>query len=167
MVWVAFVAAAVVGTATPADVSAQSSAEVTFHKAIEPILQRSCQNCHREDSVAPMSLLNYEQTRPWARSIARLTAVGQRQGVMPPWYLEKNIGIQGYKKDPSLTDEEIAMIGEWADNGAPRGNPADAPEPINWASGGWTIGDPDLVTCLLYTSPSPRDGLLSRMPSSA
>ena len=148
MVWVAFVAAAVVGTAATADVSAQSSDEVTFHKDIEPILQRSCQNCHREDSVAPMSLLNYEQTRPWARSIARRTAVGPRQGVMPPWYLEKNIGIQGYKKDPSLTDEEIAMIGEWADNGAPRGNPADAPEPIDWSTGGWTIGEPDLVTVL-------------------
>ena len=70
---------------------------VTFHKDIEPILQRSCQNCHREESVAPMSLLTYADARPWARAMKRRTAMGPRAGVMPPWYVERDIGIQDYK----------------------------------------------------------------------
>ena len=151
IVGTALFAFAVVGTATTADLSAQSAAEmgeVTFHKNIEPILQRSCQNCHRQESVAPMELITYEQVRPWARAMKRRTSIGPRMGVMPPWYLEKDIGIQGFKYDPSLSDEEIAMIGHWADNGAPRGNPADAPPPRDFASGGWTIGEPDLVTVM-------------------
>ena len=46
---------------------------------------------------------------------------------MPPWYVEKNIGIQQFQNDPSLSDDEIATIAKWADSGAPRGNPADMP----------------------------------------
>ena len=111
-------------------------AEVTFHRDIEPILQRSCQNCHREASVAPMSLLTYAQARPWARAMKRRTAMGPRAGVMPPWYIERDIGIQEFKLDPSLSDEEVAMIAAWADNGAPQGNPADAPTPRDFGEGG-------------------------------
>ena len=81
--------------------------EVTYAKDIAPILQRSCQNCHRPESVAPMSLLSYEQVRPWARSIKTRVSIGPKAGVMPPWYAEKNIGIQKYKNDPSLSEEEI------------------------------------------------------------
>src|SRR5262245_54902719 len=65
--------------------------EVTFAKDIAPILQRSCQNCHRSDGVAPMSLMTYEEVRPWARSIKQRTGIGPRAGVMPPWYIVKNI----------------------------------------------------------------------------
>src|SRR5207344_1407078 len=100
---------------------------VTFTKDIAPILQRSCQNCHRPDGVAPMSLVSYEEVRPYARAIKQRTSIGPHRGVMPPWYVEKNIGIQRYKDDPSLSDAEIAKIGTWADNGTPLGNPADAP----------------------------------------
>src|SRR6188474_892914 len=81
---------------------------VTFAKHIAPILQRSCQNCHRADGVAPMSLVTYEEVRPWARAIKTRTGLGPKAGVMPPWYVEKNIGIQGFKQDPSLSDGEIA-----------------------------------------------------------
>src|SRR5437762_399412 len=109
------------------------SGEVTFTKDIAPILQRSCQNCHRPDGVAPMSLLTYEDGRPWARAIKQRTSIGPHRGVMPPWYVEKNVGIQKYKDDPSLSDAEIAKIGKWADNGAPRGNPADMPPPLKFA----------------------------------
>ncbi|MEE2637556.1 MAG: hypothetical protein VYE68_10020 [Acidobacteriota bacterium] len=144
-----------VGIGAPAAAHAQSTAgvgfdpaAVTFHKDIEPILQRSCQNCHREESVAPMSLLTYEQTRPWARSMKRRTGMGRRAGVMPPWYVEQNIGIQEYKFDPSLSDTEVAMMAAWADNGAPRGNLEDAPPPRDFGDGGWTIGEPDLITVL-------------------
>ncbi len=120
--------------------------EVTFTKHIAPILQRSCENCHRPDGVAPMSLRTYEEVRPWARAIKQRTGIGPQAGVMPPWYVEKNIGIQHFKNDPSLSADEIAMIAKWADSGAPRGNPADMPPPRVWSDATkWTIGEPDLV----------------------
>ena len=78
---------------------------VTFTKDIAPILQRSCQNCHRPNSLAPMSLLTYEQVRPYAAAIKRRTSIRSKQGTMPPWYIEKGIGIQHYKNDISLSDE--------------------------------------------------------------
>jgi hypothetical protein len=120
--------------------------EVTFTRDIAPILQRSCQNCHRPDGVAPMSLITYEDVRPWARAIKTRTSIGPKAGVMPPWYIEKNVGIQKYKNDPSLSDLEIAKIAKWADSGAPRGNPADMPAPKSFAGDdSWAIGTPDLV----------------------
>ena len=78
--------------------------DVTFTKDIAPILQRSCQTCHRPGGVAPMSLVSYDDVRPWARAIKQRTGIGPHAGVMPPWYIEKNIGIQQYKDDPSLSD---------------------------------------------------------------
>jgi hypothetical protein len=136
------------GTSVAGQTAADDHTDVTFNKDIAPILQRSCQTCHRPDSVAPMSLLTYQQARPWARAMKMRTSVGPRAGVMPPWYVEENIGIQRYKNNPSLSDEEIAMIGAWADNGAPEGNPADLPAPIDWNVSAWTIGEPDLITVL-------------------
>src|SRR5687767_5961180 len=118
--------------------SAQSAVadkpDVTFAKHIAPILQRSCQRCHRPDGGAPMALITYEQVRPWARAIKTRTGMGPRAGVMPPWFVEKNIGIQGFKHDPSLGDAEIAAIAKWADTGAPRGNPADMPTPPDFTT---------------------------------
>ena len=135
--------------AMPLGLSAQQAAapsDVTFTKDIAPILQRSCQNCHRPDGVAPMALVNYEDVRPWARAIKQRTGVGPHAGVMPPWYVEKNIGIQQFKDDPSLSDEEIAKIARWADGGAPRGNPADMPPARVWDDPrAWHIGTPDLI----------------------
>jgi hypothetical protein len=132
-------------TATTAN--GQSTPEtVTFAKHIAPILQRSCQNCHRPDGVAPMPLVTYEDVRPWARSIKTRTSIGPKAGVMPPWYIEKNIGIQAYKNDPSLSPSEIALIAKWADSGAPRGNDADMPKPREFEDANvWTIGTPDLI----------------------
>lgn len=120
--------------------------QVTFSKHIAPILQRSCQHCHRPNGVAPMSLITYEETRPWARAIKHRTGLGPRAGVMPPWYIEKNVGIQHYKDDPSLSEVEIATIAKWADTGAARGNPEDMPPPLVFSDGGeWRIGKPDIV----------------------
>ena len=136
------------GTALAGQTAASDHPEVTFTKDIAPILQRSCQTCHRPDSVAPMSLLTYQQARPWARAMKMRTSLGPRAGVMPPWYIETNIGIQHYKNDPSLSEEEIAKIGAWADSGAPEGNPADMPAPLDWNTSAWTIGEPDLITVL-------------------
>jgi hypothetical protein len=132
--------------AGPAAAQTPPPSDVTFSRDIVPILQRSCQTCHRPDGVAPMSLLTYEEVRPWARAIKQRTGIGPRAGVMPPWYIEKNIGIQHYKDDPSLSEAEIAKIAKWADSGAPRGNPADEPAPLKFSDGGdWRIGQPDLV----------------------
>src|SRR4030081_2746981 len=77
--------------------------KVTFSKDIAPILQRSCQSCHHPNSVAPMSLVSYEEVRPWARSIKLRTGLRNRPDAMPPWYIEKDIGIQQFKDDMSLS----------------------------------------------------------------
>ena len=115
---------------------------VTFTKDVAPIVQRSCQTCHRPGAVAPMSLLTYEDVRPWARSIK--TKVTNRE--MPPWHIDRNIGITKFKNDPSLTDQEIATIAKWVDAGAPRGNPADMPPPRKFEElDQWFIGKPDIV----------------------
>ena len=145
---VILIGVASIGTALAEQTAADDHPDVTFTKDIAPILQRSCQTCHRPDSVAPMSLLTYQQARPWARAMKMRTSLGPRAGVMPPWYVEENIGIQHYKNDPSLSDEEIAAIAAWADNGAPEGNPADTPPPIDWSTSAWSIGEPDLITVL-------------------
>src|ERR1700730_13295932 len=97
----------------PAGQVAPTGDSVTFTKDIAHILQRSCQDCHRPDSVAPMSLLTYEDARPWARSIRTRTALRNRRGAMPPFFVERNLGIQKFKNDPSLSDEEIAKIAKW------------------------------------------------------
>ncbi len=120
-------------------------AEVTFTKDIAPILQRSCENCHRPDGAGPMSLVTYQEVRRYAARIRERTAIRDRMGAMPPWYVEKDIGIQHYKNDPSLSDEDLARIQAWVDNGAPEGNAADMPAPRTWSDGTqWTVR-PDLV----------------------
>ena len=120
--------------------------QVTFAKDIAPILQRSCQRCHRPDALAPMSLIDYEEVRPWARSMKYRTGLRDKPGAMPPWYVEKDIGVQRFKNDPSLSDGEIAKIAAWADSGAPRGDPADMPAPVAFVDvDDWEIGQPDLI----------------------
>jgi hypothetical protein len=120
--------------------TAQSA--VTFAKDVAPILQKSCQNCHRPGQMAPMSLLTYQDVRPWARSIKQ--RVVDRQ--MPPWGIDPHVGIQRFKNDPSLRDDEIETIVKWVDAGAPMGNPADLPKPREFDdSDRWHIGQPDLI----------------------
>lgn len=131
--------------AAPAAVFAQAD-QITFHKDIEPILQRSCQSCHRDGGVGPMPLVSYDQVAPFAGLIEYKTAIRDRAGAMPPWYVEKGIGIQEFKNDVSLTDEEIAAISTWARSGTPKGNEADAPAALVFDdSVKWTAGEPDLV----------------------
>ncbi len=138
---------AMVAVASPAPAFAgEVPEEPTFSKDIAPILQRSCQKCHRPSSLAPMSLITYEEVRPWARSIKYRTGLRDKPGVMPPWYIEKNIGIQDFKDDWSLSDDEVLTIARWADNGAPQGDPAEMPEPPPFIDvDEWEIGQPDLV----------------------
>src|SRR6266850_166113 len=130
-----------------ADSTTPARPEVTFAKDVVPILQRSCQNCHRPGSVAPFSLLTYEDARPWAKSIKN--RVAKRE--MPPWTLDKNVGIQEFKNDISLNDDEIAKVVKWVDSGAPMGNAADMPkarvfdDPRIWHIGN---GKPDLIVSM-------------------
>ena len=146
-------AAGMVSTLAAVPTAAQSAAPaggaglITFARHIAPILQRSCQQCHNPEGGAPMSLMTYEEARPWARMIKQRTAMGPRAGVMPPWFVEKNIGIQRYKSDISLSQAEIDTIANWADSGAPLGNVADLPPATTSPMGedGWLLGKPDLI----------------------
>ena len=132
--------------------SAQSAdQEVTFNRDIMPILQESCQECHRADGIGPMSLMSYMEVRPWAPLIEY--KVVNRQ--MPPWHIDRNIGIQQFKNDISLSDEQVAKISAWVKAGSPEGNPADLPPPREFAdSTAWSIGEPDVVVAWEYTVPA-------------
>src|SRR5712691_9086652 len=135
-------ALAIAATGASAQQAAPALAQVTFTKDVAPILYRSCVRCHRPDEIAPMSLLTYNDARPWARSIKERVLKHE----MPPWFLDKTIGIQKYQNDPSLTDEEIATIVKWVDGGALQGNAADMPPmPALEDLSTWRIGKPDLV----------------------
>jgi hypothetical protein len=132
----------------PVIAAAQSSKPTpTFTKDVARIFQEKCESCHRPDSIAPMSLVTYEETRPWARSIKNRVAARQ----MPPWHIDKTIGIQHYQNDRSLSDEQIDTIVRWVDGGAPKGDVKDMPAPVKWADDNvWNFaplfgGPPDLI----------------------
>ena len=104
-----------------------SSQEVTYARDVAPIIQENCQQCHMEGSIAPIHLTNYDEARRYARRIR--TKVTDR--VMPPWHLDRTVGIQEFKNDRSLTDEEIETIVTWVDNGTPFGDETDLPAPLD------------------------------------
>jgi hypothetical protein len=117
-------------------------AQPTYAKDIAPIFQAKCTQCHHAGTGAPMSLTTFEEVRPWARSIR--TRVSSRE--MPPWHLDKTVGIRKYKNDISLNDTQIATIVKWVDSGSPAGSPADLPPPQTFQPEDvWHIGKPDLV----------------------
>jgi len=132
--------------AVPAAAQNQPVAQVTFTKDIAPIFQKACESCHRKDSLGPMSLVTYEEARPWARSIKARVAARQ----MPPWHIDKNVGIQHFQNDRSLTDAQISTITKWVDAGAPKGDMKDMPAPVKWPNEEtWNFaslfGEPDLI----------------------
>jgi len=135
-------------TLMPSAAAAAGVANPTFTKDIAPIFQEKCEACHRPDSIAPMSLVTFEEARPWARSIK--TRVESHQ--MPPWNIDKTVGIQEFKNDRSLTDDQVATISKWIDSGAPKGDPKDMPPPVVWPDDqGWNFAkvfgqkEPDLI----------------------
>ena len=138
------IALTLTSVATAADVTSQTdpAGQVTFGKDIAPIFQKSCQNCHHAGTSAPMSLMTYNETRPWVRAIK--DRVLRRE--MPPWHLDKTVGIRDYKNDLSLNDVQIATIVKWVDSGAPEGAAADLPKPLDFkGENTWFIGQPDLL----------------------
>ena len=136
--------------ATIALIAVSAQGQVTFTKDVAPILQARCQTCHRPDTFAPMSLLTYEEARPWAKSIKQKVVARE----MPPWYIDKNVGVRHFKNDVSLTDQEIATIVQWVDNGAPKGNPKDIPAPRKFDDSDQWHMQPDLIVQL------PKDQLV-------
>src|SRR3954464_12705403 len=103
----------------PAAFAADAARPVTFSKDVAPILQAKCQDCHQPNSIAPMPLITYEETRPWARSIRQRVAARQ----MPPWHIDQSVGVQKFKNDISLSDAQIETILRWVDAGSPQGDP--------------------------------------------
>jgi len=120
---------------------------VTFSKDVAPIFQSKCQSCHEPGSIAPMSLISFKDARPWAKSIRQRVASRQ----MPPWHIDKSVGIQKFKNDISLTDDQVATVIAWVDQGAVEGNPADLPKPrpvattLFWQGERDGYGPPDLI----------------------
>jgi hypothetical protein len=137
---------AVLGGARPAAQAPAAKAVPTFTKDIAPIFQNKCEVCHRPNNMAPMSLISYEDARPWARAIAQRVETRQ----MPPWHIDRTIGIQSFKNDRSLSDEQVDTIVRWVAAGAPKGDPKDMPAPKQWPDESkWQLaakyGQPDLV----------------------
>jgi len=127
--------------------AADTPAKPTFSKDVAPIFQAKCQECHQPNSIAPMSLITYQDARPWARSIKERVATRQ----MPPWHIDRSVGVQKFKNDMSLSDEQVETIVRWVDGGSPQGDPKDLPPPKplvtdnEWQAVRDGFGKPDLV----------------------
>lgn len=110
----------------------------TYNQDIAPILYKNCATCHRPGEVAPFSLLTYQDTAKRASLIASIT----KSRVMPPWKAEPGYG--DFKDARRLTDEQIALIQQWAKSGAPEGDPASKPNAPVFTDG-WQLGQPDKI----------------------
>ena len=133
------VTALMLAGAAPGEAQSQAPpTAVTFSKDVLPILQKNCQSCHRPGEIGPMPLLSYAQARPFARAIKSAT----QSKKMPPWFADSS--VQHYANDMSLSTADIDTLAAWVDNGAPEGDPKDAPQPRQFVDG-WNIGAPDKV----------------------
>ena len=110
-------------TASGAWAADTAARPVTFSKDVAPIFQQKCQECHQPNSIAPMSLITFEEVRPWARAIQQRVSTRQ----MPPWHIDPSVGVHKFKNDMSLTQEQIDTIVRWVDSGALQGDPKDLP----------------------------------------
>ena len=152
-----FAAAVAVAATSPSFVSVEAAppATPTFNKDVLPLLQKQCQDCHRPNSIAPMSFMTYKDTRPYARAIEK--AVVAR--TMPPWFADPTVGH--FKNTKLLTDAEIELLSAWAKNGAPEGDAKDKPPPVQFTDG-WTIGKPDIVVEFPKDIQLPATGVIAR-----
>ena len=124
----------------------EASDEVTYARDVAPIIQDNCQVCHQPGSIAPMSLMTFEEVRQYAGLIRAKVA----DRIMPPWHIDRSMGIQEFKNDRGLTDKEVATVVRWVDNGTPFGDERGLPPPAEFADlSGWQFeeqfGAPDLV----------------------
>ncbi|HEY9607387.1 MAG TPA: hypothetical protein V6C85_37730 [Allocoleopsis sp.] len=113
-------------------------ATVTYTKNIAPILFQNCATCHRPGQIAPFSLLTYKDAAEHAKQLASATT----SRYMPPWKPEPGYG--SFQNERRLTEQDIALIQQWAETGAVEGNPSDLPLTPKFAEG-WQLGKPDLI----------------------
>ena len=138
---------AVLAMSAPSLAADTTARAVTFSKDVAPIFQEKCQQCHQPNSIAPMSLITFENARPWAKSIKQRVITRQ----MPPWHIDPSVGVHEFKNDMSLNDRQIDTIVRWVDAGAPQGDPKDMPpaKPLvtdnEWQGVTDGFGPPDLV----------------------
>ena len=127
--------------------------KATFYKDVLPVLQKNCQTCHRPGEATPMSLLTYDEARPWAKSIKQAVVTKK----MPPWFADAHYGK--FSNDRTMGQADVDTLVNWVDAGAPAGNPKDAPKPINWVEG-WRIGKPDVVLSMSQAFSVPASGTI-------
>jgi len=135
-----------------ADTASTKDGKVTFNRDVLPILQKNCQVCHRPGEIGPMSLLNYESTRPWAKAI-RAAVISRR---MPPWFADRKVGH--FANDRRLSDADVSTLAAWADSGALEGDAKDKPAPLEWKEG-WNI-QPDLTFEMPVPYNIPASGII-------
>jgi hypothetical protein len=141
------------GDAAPQNAVSQPSP--TFSRDVAPIFYGKCVGCHRPGEVAPMSLITYEQVRPWARAIKNKVVARE----MPPWGADPKDTLP-MRNDISLSDAQIQTLVAWVDAGAPRGNPTDLP-PAPTFTTGWTYGsEPDAILEMPVEFDIPAEGEL-------
>jgi hypothetical protein len=128
--------------------------DVTFTKAVAPILYQHCVACHHSGGIGPMPLLTYAQAKPFS-SLIRDRVVKR---IMPPWFADAPLGE--FSNDPRLSEAEIHTITAWVDRGAPEGDPKESP-PQPKFSGAWVNGQPDAVFSMAkeYTVPAHGEGV--------
>lgn len=129
----------------------RSNKAPTFSHDVAPILYRRCTTCHSERSIAPFSLIGYENARQYASTIAAVT----QSGVMPPWKAAEGYGE--FRDVARLSDSEKRTLATWAAAGAPRGDPKEEPQPVR-AADGWQLGRPDLVVTTRQPCKIPPEG---------
>ena len=146
--------ASVAAWSSSGQAAAAAQAAPTFTKDVAPIFYSRCVECHRPTMFAPMSLVKYDEARPWARSIKQRVAAK----TMPPWGTDAPHGV--FKNDPRLSDQEIATIVAWVDAGAPKGDDTDLPKTPTFVDG-WTIGKPDVVFTMTDDFKIPATGVVA------
>ncbi|MBL8214925.1 MAG: hypothetical protein JNK87_29665 [Bryobacterales bacterium] len=130
----------------------RASAQPTYSREVSRIVAEKCQICHRPNDIAPFSLLSYEDAQTWAEDIKRVVS----ERIMPPW---KPVEGHGEFRDSyALSEEQRQTLIQWADAGAPLGDPAELPE-VTAPTGEWQLGDPDMVVTMpeSYTPPRGKD----------
>jgi len=118
--------------------AASVTKDATFHRDVEPILQKHCQECHRAGEIAPFTLMSYKDARPWAKAIKEDVVTKK----MPPWFADPQYGH--FADDRSLSKDEIDTLVAWVDGGAKEGETKDAPKALTFTDG-WNIPTPDLI----------------------
>jgi hypothetical protein len=131
--------------------STNHAAAPTFSKDVAPILHKNCSACHRPGDIAPMSLISYEEARPWAKAIREQVVTG----AMPPWHAVAPRGV--FSNDRRLSEQEKDTLIRWVDGGAPKGDPKDL-KPIPVFSDSWEIGKPDVVISMPTEYEVPASG---------